>query len=112
MNESTVLGVTFILTGLLLIAISIPLVKGYIKMNSFYGMRIKKAFESDENWYKINKYGGKRLIFWSIVLICIGILNLIFNIDEASLLHEIFPFAPIIVLIPFVIEIYIFANKL
>ena len=61
------MSVCYIFTGLLLIAISIPLVRGSIKMNPLYGKKKKKAFESEEKWYIINKYGGRRLIFWSIV---------------------------------------------
>jgi len=97
---------------LLLIAISIPLAQGSIKMNPLYGVRIKKAFESEENWYKLNKYGGRRLIFWSIVLICISIASLFFEISENSILFVVFSLAPDIVLIPCLIEIFIFAKKL
>jgi len=78
-EETIMLSVGHILTALLLIAFSIPLALGSIKMNPLYGVRIKKAFESEENWYKINKYGGRRLIFWSIVLICISIASLFCN---------------------------------
>ena len=113
LNEGTiVISVSYIFTGLLLIAISIPLVRGSIKMNPLYGVRIKKAFESEENWYKINKYGGRRLIFWSIVLICICIASLFFEISEDSILFIAFSLAPVIVLIPCLIEIFIYARKL
>jgi len=81
-------------------------------MNPLYGVRIKKAFESEENWYKINKYGGRRLIFWSIVLICICIASLFFEISEDSILFIAFSLAPVIVLIPCLIEIFIYARKL
>lgn len=97
---------------MLIIAISIPLVRGSIKMNPLYGVRIKKAFESEENWYKINKYGGQRLIFWSIVLICISIASLFFEISENSILFTFFLLAPVLVLIPCIIGIFIFAKKL
>ncbi|MDD2360583.1 MAG: SdpI family protein [Lawsonibacter sp.] len=113
MNEEImIISILHIITGLLFIALSIPLVKGSLKMNTFYGVKIKKAYESEENWIKINKYGGKRLIFWSTVLICIGIITLFVNISANSLLFFVLVFAPIIVLIPCIIEIYIFANKL
>ena len=29
-------------------------------MNHLYGIRIKKSFESEDSWYKINEYGGKQ----------------------------------------------------
>lgn len=113
MNEGTIaIGVLHIITALLIIAVSIPLVQNSVKMNSLYGIRIKKAYESEENWYKINEYGGKRLIFWSIVLICIGILTFFINVSEKSFFYKVIALAPVIVLIPCIIEIYIFAKKL
>lgn len=69
-------GITNILVGLLIIILNIPLTKKKIKMNRWYGMRIPKSFESEENWYKINEYGGKIFIYWSIPIILIGIISL------------------------------------
>ena len=42
-------------------------------MNAVYGFRIRKAFESDRNWYQINRYGAKALMGWSVVIMGIGI---------------------------------------
>ena len=112
MNGISELFVSNTLVGAVFLALSIPLVKNSVKMNYFYGVRIKKAFESEENWYKINNFAGKRLIFWSIILICIGILNYFIIIDKNSFLFDIFVLAPGIIIIPWIIEIYVFANKL
>jgi len=65
-----------IFCGILFIAISLPLLRGSIPMNRFYGFRISRAFTSDVNWYAINKYGAKVLILWSIVMIASGLLFL------------------------------------
>jgi hypothetical protein len=51
--------VTFACLGFILIAVSIPIYLGKINMNCAYGFRIRKAFESDENWYLINRYGAR-----------------------------------------------------
>ncbi len=66
-------AVTLVCLGFMLIAVSIPLYLGKIKMNCFYGFRIRKAFESEENWYKINRYGAKVLMWWSVVIVAMGI---------------------------------------
>jgi hypothetical protein len=42
-------------------------------MNSVYGVRFRKSFQSDDLWYKINKKGGKLLLLWSIPILSIGI---------------------------------------
>jgi hypothetical protein len=66
-------AVTLICLGTILIAVSIPLYLGKIKMNYFYGFRIRKAFESEENWYAMNRHGAKALMCWSVVIMAIGI---------------------------------------
>lgn len=43
------MSVCYIFTGLLLIAISIPLVRGSIKMNPLYGVRIKRPLNLKKN---------------------------------------------------------------
>ena len=43
-------------------------------MNDWYGFRISKAFQSDQNWFDINEYGARKLIIWSIPIIFIGAL--------------------------------------
>jgi hypothetical protein len=42
-------------------------------MNCAHGFRIRKAFESEENWYLINRYGAKALMLWPVVIMAIGI---------------------------------------
>ncbi|MFA5148366.1 MAG: SdpI family protein [Candidatus Omnitrophota bacterium] len=62
--------VSFILinmiTGLLSIALGIPLAKRKIPMNYWYGFRLPKAFKSPELWYQVNEYGGRQMVLWSI----------------------------------------------
>jgi len=58
------------------IAVSMPLVKGKIKMNKWYGVRIRKSFVSGDNWLKINRYGGRALIYWSIPVLMIAVLSI------------------------------------
>ncbi len=65
-----------IFCGILFIVISLPLLRGLIPMNRFYGFRISQAFTSDANWYAINKYGAKALILWSMVMMVSGVLFL------------------------------------
>jgi len=51
-------------------------------MNYLYGVRIKKSFESKENWYNINAYGGKQLAIWSILIIIAGLVCFLIPIKE------------------------------
>jgi hypothetical protein len=66
-------AISLVSLGFIVIAVSIPLLLGKIKMNAVYGFRIRKAFESEENWYTINSYGAKALIRWSLAIMAAGI---------------------------------------
>jgi hypothetical protein len=83
-DPNLVMGILNISSGALFILLSIPLVAKKVPMNSLYGFRISKAFESEENWYEVNRYGGRQLIRWSILLIVIGILHFIFPTTSAN----------------------------
>jgi len=73
-NEKTFITLTFL--GVIIILIAIPLYIGKVKMNGVYGFRIRKAFESEQNWYRINRYGAGALMLWAVVLMVVGIICL------------------------------------
>lgn len=77
-------AITLACLGIIVILVCIPLYLGKIKMNSAYGFRFGKAFESDENWYSINKYGAKLLMGWAVAIMIVGIVCL--YIDPQSVL--------------------------
>ncbi len=115
MKPSIIYGLSNIVSGLLIIAISIPLIKRKIKMNYLYGVRIKKSFESEEHWYNINAYGGKQLVIWSIPMIIAGIVWLFFpiNAPNQGLVPFLLGVGPItICLIIALIRILAYAKKL
>jgi len=107
-----ILAVSHIFVGALIIAISIPLVRGSISMNDWYGVRFKKSFSSDENWYKINKYGRKQLIFWSSFLILFGALTLFMPLQGNTSLAIANSCAPLLFLITPVLKSYRYAKDL
>ena len=54
-------------TGLLLAALSIPLILGKIGPNPWYGFRVKKTLNDPAVWYPANAYAGKRLFVVGLV---------------------------------------------
>ncbi len=50
--------VIWLLSGLLMAALSIPLIHERVPRNWLYGVRTPKTLRSDENWYRANRYGG------------------------------------------------------
>ncbi|HPQ45546.1 MAG TPA: SdpI family protein [Syntrophales bacterium] len=111
--ESTgiILGISNIFVASLIVGVSIPLVMRKIPMNHIYGVRFKKSYESEDNWYKINNYGGKQLIIWSVPLFIIGILTFFLPLKENGVLTTLIACAPLIVLIPAYTS-YKFSKKL
>lgn len=107
-----ILGLSFVICGIIFILMSLPLLKGTIKMNNWYGVRFKKSFESDENWFKINKYGSQQLIKWSVLLILIGVITLFIPFGNNQALIIAISSAPILVMLPPLIKTYQFARKL
>ena len=61
--------------GLVTALLSVPLVLRKIPMNHAYGIRIRKAFVSESNWYEINAYGGKLLLVFGLFLLAFGWLG-------------------------------------
>jgi hypothetical protein len=82
-DPNILLGILNISCGVLFLLLSIPLVMKKVPMNSIYGFRISKAFDSEANWYEVNRYGGRQLIQWSILLIIIGTLYFTFPMDSS-----------------------------
>lgn len=107
---SVAIGVVNVATAILIIGISMPLVKGKIPMNKLYGIRFKKSYASEENWYKINEYGGKQPIIWSIPLLLFGVLIFFIPLDGNSNLIVMASCAPLIVLVPAVRSYYYAKN--
>jgi len=106
-----ILGISHIFVGFLIILICIPLVRRDISMNKIYGIRFKKSFESEENWYKSNAYGGKQLIIWSIPLILFGVVTFFLPLKGNEFRILLVACAPLIFLVP-VVTTYIYSRKL
>ncbi len=102
-----------IVLGLTLIGIGIPLALGKIPMNQAYGVRFAKSFESDELWFKINRYGGKQFIIWSIPITLLGLIVLVFPTLATGTRNFLLVCcaAPIVFVLIAVIMSYRYANK-
>ena len=66
-------GVSSVAVGLITVLICLPLLRGQIPRNNLYGFRLAEAFQSDEAWTQINRYGARRMISWAIPLILLGV---------------------------------------
>jgi uncharacterized membrane protein len=94
------IGAMDILVGALLIRMAGPLIRGEVKMNHWYGVRVRQAFESEEKWLDINRFGGRRLRTWGSIILAAGIVALLFDLGSNPGLLLLFTLTPLLVLIP------------
>ena len=99
-------AIKFLLAGVLLLGLSLPLALRVVPMNHLYGFRTRAAFESPGNWYEINSHGGRLLAAWSLPIIAVGVAGLL--LPEKYKLFYI-GIAVIIVVVCIVIPILAFA---
>ena len=98
LTPKTTMSTILIFIASILIVISLLLIKGYIKMNYLIGVRYPEAFYTDENWYKINAYGGKVFLIWAILIVMAAILLFLLPVDNSIILIAyIIVFATIII---------------
>lgn len=106
-----IVGLVTVFSGVLCLLLAIPLKRRRVKPNSLYGVRFKKSMESEELWYDINEYGGKRMIFWSWIVIAAGVAIVLLDLDKDDPLMMTLALVPLVYLIA-AIETYLFARKL
>lgn len=59
--------IVFIILDLLLAGLSIPLIFERVPRNEVYGFRFPVALKNDENWFRMNRFGGRCLAFTSLL---------------------------------------------
>jgi len=53
--------VFYVAAGLLLIALSVPLIRRKVRPNAWYGFRVPQTWSDPDTWYAANAYAGKYL---------------------------------------------------
>lgn len=59
------------------VAVSLPLMRGRVRRNLWYGIRVPAAFESEERWLELNRYGGRLLLNWSLGIGVLAVCGLL-----------------------------------
>jgi len=103
-------GIMNIFIGSLIMLVCVPLARGRVKMNEYYGMRFRQAHESEEAWYAINRYGGTQMIIWSAALVGLGVLFLFVPVRPGTTVFWIAAIAPLLLLVPGFLS-YRFARR-
>ena len=98
--------------GIVLVVLSIPLVARKVPMNAVYGVRTRKAFVSDRNWYEINAYGGKLLLAYGLLLCLFSLLSQDLAPPRTSPWSAAFVAGPLVLIFPVFLMIRSFARRL
>jgi hypothetical protein len=95
-----IVPIPYVLIGLgaVLIAVSVPLIARMVPMNRWYGVRTRKAFASEDNWYELNAYGGKLLAVYGGFLVVVGVIGFGVVPDPTSLWSPVFMGVPILLI--------------
>lgn len=64
----------FVAGGVILVALSIPMLLRRVKPNYWYGFRTRKTLANVQVWYDVNAYAGKRLLVSGILITAAAIL--------------------------------------
>lgn len=105
------LAITYLLTGAICAALSIPLIRGQVPMNHWYGVRIAKAFESDTHWYALNRFGGRQLLGYSLAVALFGAALFFLPIAKEHWSFWLVLVAPVLLLVPVVTRIMAYARR-
>lgn len=97
-------GVGYVGMGLLLVGLAIPLLRGRVRRNIWYGFRIPASFASEEAWERINRHGGRCLLWYALAQVLLGVAALAFwPRERVAWMVWTMAFAPQILLVPMLI---------
>ena len=108
----TIVISSLIVTGLIIIAFAIPLMKKLVKPNGFYGIRIKQTAKSENAWYEINAYGGKTFLYAGIATIVTAPICVLSSPKSGPITFTILATLPVLIFLSVAIyAIVAFAKK-
>jgi hypothetical protein len=107
---SLTVGSSWILIGVLSLVLAIPLVRGRVKPNPLYGVRFRESFQSEEAWFAINRYGGRRMAIWAMPIIALGLVVLFLPLRTNTALTLILGFGPLLLVLAPVLQTWRFAR--
>ena len=107
-----IVGFGHVTVAILVFALSVPLWRGKVRMNRWYGVRIPKSFESDANWYALNRYGAKQIMVYSAGVLAVGVLTPFLPLEPDQWAFWLLVFAPVILAVFPTVQIFRYARRL
>lgn len=87
-------------TGVLFIALSIPLIMGRVKPNHWYGFRFAVTLNNPRIWYPANRLGGILLLLYGLAVLGMVLgLMLLNSIFYLQISEQVFSYCLVCILI-------------
>jgi uncharacterized membrane protein len=79
MSEITAATLLFAAAGLVFIGLGVPLLRGRVPPNSWYGCRTEKTLSDEKVWYAVNRVTGRSLIVAGVALVASSLAVFVFG---------------------------------
>ena len=56
------LAILYLISGVLLVLLALPLLYDKVPPNAFYGFWVAKTLDNPQIWYAVNRYAARRLV--------------------------------------------------
>lgn len=73
--EETFLSLVFVASGVLLIALAVPLIRRKVRPNRLYGFRTPSTMGDERIWYEVNAATGVDLLTTGIGLLLLSLVH-------------------------------------
>ena len=74
----------FLSSGLLFVALAIPLLRRRVRPNALYGLRVKETLENERVWYEANARSARDLLGVGIGIALAAVLMLILRVGMTA----------------------------
>ncbi|HSC86965.1 MAG TPA: SdpI family protein [Polyangiaceae bacterium] len=68
--------------GLLLVALGLPLYRGKVKQNAWYGVRLPLTLDNERAWFELNRRGGMGLVVLGAVVLAVALVLLVLDLPR------------------------------
>jgi SdpI/YfhL protein family len=65
--------ITYVIVGLVMIALAVPLIRRQVKPNFFYGYRMPLVLANPDLWYAVNAYFGRLLAGTGVLVVVVAL---------------------------------------
>jgi hypothetical protein len=108
----TLLLTVFLVSGAILIGVSIPLIQARVGPNFWYGFRVRRTLADPNVWYPANSYSGRRLFVVGVAEIVVATALYFVPGVDVAMYASIVGFVVVVALIMAIIQSFRYIRHL